>query len=51
MTEDYLAIYHDLASECCGTPLRANPAPRRVLPTQAAWKVQHSPEADRSRVQ
>ncbi len=51
MTEDYLAIHHDLAAERRGAPLRANPAPRRVLPTQAAWRVQHAPEADRSRVQ
>ncbi len=51
MTEGYLAIYRDLAVERSRTPLRASPAPRRVLPAQAAWMAQRAPEADRSRVQ
>lgn len=51
MMEGYLAIYRDLAAERSRTPLRASPAPRRVLPAQAEWMAQRASEADRSRVQ
>jgi len=51
MAKDYLAIYRDLAAERSRTPLRANPAPRRVMPAHAAWRAQRAPEADRSQVQ
>lgn len=42
LTEEYLAVYRDLAAERRGAPLRAAPALRRA---------QHAPKADQSQVQ
>ena len=51
MTEDYLAIYRDLATKHRRAPLRAIPTPRHALPTQASWRARGDPSMDRSRVQ